>query len=163
MRVHSSSGRPQTHRQEHSTPKDAIEQRQTVLDTIAEGVAVSDQEGHIIQANREFRELLAVDRMPGYGTTAPANHELFLRGLDAEGKPLPNEQLAVQRALRGEVVQGPDANIRMQSPDGSELELNINAAPLRDGKGRIMGAVIAVQDITWRKHLERALDEARAN
>jgi len=164
MRVHSSSGRPRTHRYGDSTPsRDAIEQRQAILDTIAEGVAVADQEGHIIQANRAFRELLAVDRMPGYGTTAPADYELFLRVRDAAGKPLPNKQLAVQRALRGEVVQGPDADIRMQSPDGSELELSINAAPLRDREGHIVEAVIAVQDITWRKHLERALEEARAN
>src|SRR5262249_43375782 len=90
-------------------------------------------------------------------------HELFVHVSDAEGKPLTNKQLAVQRALRGEVVQGPDANIRMQSPDGSELELNINAAPLRDREGHIIEAILAVQDITWRKHLERALEEARAN
>src|SRR5262249_54628708 len=63
MRVHSSSGRTPTHRDGHSTPKDMVEQLQTVLDTIADGVAVSNKDGRIVQANRAFRELLAVDRV----------------------------------------------------------------------------------------------------
>src|SRR5262249_30578225 len=163
MSVHSSSGRPLTDRDGHSNPVEAVEQRQAILDTIAEGVAVSDQEGHIIQANRAFRELLAVARIPGNGATTPADEDLFLSARDPQGKPLPKEQLAIRRALRGEVVEGPDGDVRMQFPDGRELELNINAAPLRDREGNIVEAIVAVRDITWRRRLERALEGARAN
>jgi PAS domain S-box-containing protein len=163
MGVHSDSCRPRTHSDGHSFSHDVDEQLQVILDTLAEGVAVSDQEGHIIQANRAFRELLAVEQVPGYDTTVPADQDLFSHVRDTEGKPLAKEQLAVQRALRGEVVEGPDADVHMQSLDGTERELHINAAPLRDRDGHIIEAVVAVRDMTWSKHLERALEEARAN
>src|SRR5258707_1259986 len=43
----------------------------------------------------------------------------------------------------------------MRALDGRELEVSASAAPLRDHEGRVVGAVSAARDVTWRKQLER--------
>lgn len=138
------------------------EQLQTILETIADGVAVSDQDGRIIQTNRAYRELLGLDRATGFDMLLPADRGLLLDMRDATGEPLPPEQFADVYALRGEQIEEPNADIRVRSLDGRELELNVSAAPLRDRDGHIVGTVTVTRDITWRKGLEREREEARA-
>jgi two-component system sensor histidine kinase/response regulator len=43
--------------------------------------------------------------------------------------------------------------------DGSRIDVSISAAPLRDGKGKIRGAVAMVADISERKRAERVLED----
>ena len=136
----------------------------TILETIADGVAVSGTDGRLIQANRAFRELLAADRQPQFDAMSFADRAPLLDFRNpATGEPLPLERHPVARALRGEVVTGPEADVRLRALDGRELEANISAAPLRDREpdGRIVGAVSVLRDVTWRKQLEREREAAR--
>jgi PAS domain S-box-containing protein len=139
------------------------ERLRAILETMADGVLVYDRDGRIIQSNRAFRELVAMDRFPVYETLSLAEriHRLNIRDA-VTGEPRPLEGIAGMRALRGEVVTGPEAEDRVRAFDGRELELNLSAAPLRDGEGRIVGAVSVVRDITWRRLLEREREAALA-
>jgi PAS domain S-box-containing protein len=140
------------------------EQLHTILETIADGVAVSATDGRLIQTNRAFRELLAADHLPQFDVmTFVDRAPLFDFHDPATGEPFPIERHPVARALRGEVVRGPEADVRMRTLDGHELEVNISAAPLRDREpdGRVVGAVSVVRDVTWRKQLEREREAAR--
>ena len=79
------------------------------------------------------------------------------------GAPLSFKNSPSGRALRGEVVTGPGADVRARAFDGRELELNVSAAPLRDGDGHVVGAVVVARNVTERKQLEREREAATAS
>src|SRR5258706_11307383 len=78
------------------------------------------------------------------------------------GRPLPFAATPAGRALRGETVTGPSAEIRARAFDGRELEVHSSAAPLRDGDGHVSGAVLVLRDMTERNRLAREREAARA-
>src|SRR6202035_4471556 len=55
-------------------------------------------------------------------------------------------------------VPAHDLEVVIERPDGSCITVLVNIAPLRDGKGELMGAMNCFQDITERKHAEDALN-----
>lgn len=141
------------------------DQLHTILDTIADGVAVLDTEGRVQLANRAYRELHGLERLPAEYEALPLRERAsFLNGRDATtGAPLPAEAWPGARALRGEVVTGPGVDIRVRTFDGREQEHNCTAAPLREPDGRIAGAVVVLRDLTERNRLAREREEARAD
>jgi PAS domain S-box-containing protein len=140
------------------------ERLNTILETMADGVAVYDTEGRPVQlVNRAYRELFAVERGPAEYedlTTSERQALLDVRHA-ATGATLPFAQTPVGRALRGEVVTGPSADVRARAFDGRELDVNDSAAPLRDGNGQIVGVVVVLRDMTERNRLAREREEAR--
>jgi len=140
------------------------ERLRAILETMTDGVGVYDQVGRIMQCNRAYRELFATERLPGFDAIPLADRApLFDMRDAATGEPLPLERFPVTHALRGEVATGPNADIRIRALDGRELEANLSAAPLRDGAGRVVGAVSVIHDVTWRRRLEREREEALAH
>src|SRR5260221_875532 len=142
------------------------EQLRTILETMADGVAVYDAEGRPVQpVNRAYRELYALDRAPaGYETLPTFERPRLLHLPDAStGAPLPFAETPAGRALRGDTVTGPAADLRARAFDGRELEVNSSAAPLHDAEadGHVTGAVLALRDVTWRRQLEREREAAR--
>jgi signal transduction histidine kinase len=121
-------------------------------------------DGRLIQTNRAFREQLAAEHLSGFDAMSFADRAplLHLR-YAATGEPFPVGRHPVARALRGEVVAGTDAEAHwhLQAFDGHEVEVDVSAAPLHDGDGRIVGAVSVVRDVTERKQLEREREAAR--
>jgi signal transduction histidine kinase len=138
------------------------DQLNSVLETIADGVAVFGRDGRLLQANHAFRELLALDRAPGFDRMSIAERCRLLCVRDSADMLVTAEDYPLSRALRGEVIQGPQAGIRVRALDGRELELHSIAAPMRDRDGRIVGAVEVERDVAWRKRLEREREDARA-
>lgn len=72
--------------------------------------------------------------------------------------PARPEELPLTRA----VVEGAtttDEEWILRRPDGTDVRLLCNAAPIRDGEGRVTGGLIAWRDITQRKRLEEKLRE----
>jgi signal transduction histidine kinase len=143
---------------------DRAEQLSTVLETIADGVAVYDIQGRPIQTNRAYRELFALERGPAQFESLPSFDRASLLHLrDAAGVPLALERNPATRALGGEVVTAPGEDLYARAFDGRELELNISAAPMRGVDGRIVGAVTDVRDVTEHNCLEREREAARAD
>jgi signal transduction histidine kinase len=147
-----------------SQATDRAEQLHTVLEAIADGVAVYDMQGRPIQINRAYRELFALARGPAQFESLPSFDRAGLLHLrDAAGAPLSLERNPASRALDGEVVTAPGEDLYAQAFDGRELELNISAAPMRGVDGRVVGAVTDVRDVTERNRLEREREAARAD
>ena len=70
--------------------------------------------------------------------------------------PCPPEQLALTRALRGEVVSDAEELIRRPGrPPGPWV--SASASPLRDERGGVKGAVVVWRDISERKRSEEKL------
>jgi len=78
------------------------EQLHTILDAMAEGVALTDPGGRLLQMNRAYRELHAADRLPSFAATSPAERRTLLDVRDAAtGASLPPERMPTARAARG--------------------------------------------------------------
>ena len=123
-----------------------------VLDQMADGVIIADASGRLRRVNP------AAARMHGRAVTdiPPEDWSRSYDLLRIDGTPYPPEELALTRALRhGQVVEGEEWVVR--HPDGSLVRLLGSAAPLRDARGRRLGAVLVMRDVTERARLVQAL------
>ncbi len=139
------------------------ERLQAILDAMTDGVSVYDRDGHIALTNRAYRELLAIDRMPGFDTLPAFERAQLLEVRDIAGRPLAPDQYPIARALQGETVTGASADCFLKTLDGHELYTNSSAIPLRDRTGAIAGAVVVMRDITWRRQFRLEREVARAH
>jgi PAS domain S-box-containing protein len=57
-------------------------------------------------------------------------------------------------------VEARDLEVVIERPDGSCITVLVNTAPLRNGKGELIGAMNCFQDITERKQAQEALRES---
>jgi PAS domain S-box-containing protein len=77
----------------------------------------------------------------------------------AEGTRLPVED-PVARVLHDGAVVGPANHVLLVKRDGTERPISDGAAPIRDGAGRIIGAVLVFRDDTERRAYEDQLLDA---
>jgi PAS domain S-box-containing protein len=70
------------------------------------------------------------------------------------GRKLSLEELPLRRAVKGESVR--DLDLEIDFPDGTSRHLVGNAAPMRDGDGKIFGAIAAFLDVSDRAQDSRA-------
>jgi PAS domain S-box-containing protein len=75
-----------------------------------------------------------------------------------DGRPLPHDRSPMRDALVSGTATG-GGEVVFERPDGSRLLALVDIVPLRDGQGRITGAVSCFQDVTGRRQAE---DELRA-
>jgi PAS domain S-box-containing protein len=119
-------------------------------------VYVCDTEGIIRSYNKRAVELWG--REPKLGDTAQ-RYCASLRLYSPEGKLVPHEESKMAEALRTG-VPAHDLEVVIERPDGSCITVLVNIAPLRDGKGELVGAMNCFQDITERKRSAKELKEA---
>ena len=83
------------------------------------------------------------------------------RGIEfrrSDGSLLPIEESPPLRALRGEVVRNEEEILKF-SATGELRHREVNAVPIRDIAGTIIGSMVVVHDITRRKRREEELRE----
>lgn len=139
-------------------------QVESMFNAIADGVIHFDPRGDIVQTNAALRAMFALDRSLDYTTESISARSRRLHVRDENGREIPTEQLPPMRALRGEILTATGAQeLRMRALDGRELTVDVSAAPIHDGQGRIVGAVAVYRDVTKRRLLEqRALETVDA-
>ena len=136
---------------------DALRARTAELETVMETVPVAvwlvhDADARRITGNRYAARQL---RLQGHD-----NHSLTAAGVERpchfrvfkDGQAVPSEQLPLQRAARGELVR--DEELRIVFDDGTFHDEIVNASPVRDARGAVVGAVGAAVDISERKAAE---------
>ncbi len=135
---------------------------ETVFEAMTDGLVVYDAEGQMLRMNTAGRRIVGGPHdIDAYFPLTQEQRVLRLNVRDANGQPLPPEQLPSARALRGEALTGenaPDILIRM--PDGRDVLINSSTAPLRDAGGHIVGVISVFRDVTERRQLERRTHEA---
>ena len=139
-----------------------LHERVQVLDAIirsmADGVVVADAEARFTLFNP------SAERMVGIGITdRPSDEWSDLYGVYyADASTLvPPDQLPVVRALRGEEVDREQLFIRNpRVPDGTYI--SVNASPVRDEAGQVVGGVAVFRDVSERRRQEEALTRAFA-
>jgi CHASE3 domain sensor protein len=124
-----------------------------LLESLSEGVAATDNSGRPTMINRALRELFGVDVLPA---TDAGWADVRSRVRDAEelGTALPMSSLPLQRAVRGERVEGmafafvPPGTAPGEAPLSGARYLVANGQPIRDAAGQQVGAVVAFRDVT---------------
>ncbi len=114
-----------------------------VLETSVDGIAILDPAGRFTFANPAAERLLGLTR----GETAGcAYDDPSWTITDPKGRPFPST------LQTGHGVEGVEHAI--EHSDGRRVILSLNAAPLRDAEGAVMGTVVSLRDITAGKRAE---------
>jgi PAS domain S-box-containing protein len=135
-----------------------IEIEQSALDAIPTGLCVCRGDGGLARYNRRAVELWG--RAPRLGDPSETSADNFRR-YTPQGVPLPFAVAPVAVVLRsGKPVKS--AELIIERPDGSQVPVLMNVAPLEDAQGRVDGAVCSFQELTERKRAEEALRASEA-
>ncbi|MBU4212667.1 MAG: PAS domain S-box protein [Verrucomicrobia bacterium] len=122
----------------------------TILEAIIDGVVVVDMNSNIIQCNSAFAKL--------FGFKSPEEmKEINLSGLIAE-----RDVQRVMNEIKRCCEVGITVNFEHAAKDkaGQEFPIMVNGSVLKDEKGKIVGTIGVVRDITERKKAEEALQES---
>jgi PAS domain S-box-containing protein len=125
---------------------------QSVLDSMSEGLVVTDQNGKFIIWNPAAEKIVGMGASDVPSQEWSAHYGLFLPDTVT---PLPPEQNPLLRALYGEVCS---VEMFLRNPELKEgVWIETSAGPLRDKRGILRGGVAAFRDITQRKKDEREI------
>ena len=126
-----------------------------LLELMPVAVYVCDTSGIIQSYNPRAVELWG--REPKLGDTAQ-RYCASLRLYSPEGKLVPHEESKMAEVLRTG-VHARDLEVVIERPNGSRITVSVNVAPLRNGEGKLIGAMNCFQDITERKQAAKELEE----
>lgn len=107
--------------------------------------------GHV-RANRRAEELMRRPIDPDQGS-----RQYVQQIFTPEGVPVAYADLPSSRAMRGAAT--PSAEYLLRRVDGTEIPVLLGAAPIRGRGGEPEGAVVAFEDITTLKELQRLREE----
>ena len=147
--------------------KDALRQTQqeaearaseldAIFEAMTDGVVVSNSEGQARHTNAAFRTFfnLQADTDPESLLAHKRNAGAIPR--DLEGRPLPKDQWAIFRVLRGERLSGTNTmDLMCHTGEEQDMYFNASGAPIRDAAGQIVGGVVVFRDVTERRLLEQ--------
>jgi len=140
--------------QELSRERDLIA---SIMETSPVGIVKVDASGQITFANARAVEVLGLSKQHLTQTTYNAAQWHIT---DLEGGQFPEEQLPFRQVMTtGKPVF--DVRHAIEWPGGRRVLLSVNAAPLLDDDGEMVGMVATVDDISERVHALQAL--AREN
>jgi PAS domain S-box-containing protein len=129
----------------------------TIFEQVEAVILVVDPEGRILRASHEAHQIcrcnlllqhfdevirLAIFETTGGKSSLPADKPFLISSI-----------------LQGKILRG--LEVSFQPPEGREpLEMLLSAGPLRSSQGEVMGAVVALTDITEHKRVGKALKQA---
>ena len=133
---------------------------QVTLDSIGDGVLVTDAEGRVVSLNPAAEKLTGWRSAEAVGQTLES---VFRIVNEATRTPVDNPTL---RVLREGTIVGLSNHTNLLARDGVERPIDDSAAPIRDRAGRVSGAVLVFRDIGEARRAEaevcRAGDRALA-
>jgi two-component system sensor histidine kinase VicK len=132
---------------------DLMRQRESILESVGEGIWGLDMEGKLIFCNRLATSMFGYEAEDILGRDM---HEL-VHHTRADGSPYPAEECPIYACLRNNEPIRVSEEVFWRK-DGTSFPVEYVSHPLvHDGK--ITGIVVAFEDITERRRLERMKDE----
>lgn len=119
----------------------------TMLESLPVGIVIADALGHIGQTNEEVLKILKsveVSHADAYGK--------FLDWWQNEGAVLRGPHGPLVRALVGRSTYNEEVSVTCF--DGAKKSVFVSASPLRNLEGRIVGAVLVLQDVSEQRKIE---------
>ena len=118
------------------------------LSSIGDAVISTDAEGRVTFLNGVAETLTGWSQAEAVGRPLP---DVFQIVNEATRQPVENPAL---RALREGTIVGLANHTILIARDGTERPIDDSAAPMRDGAGAMVGAVLVFRDVTERKRAE---------
>jgi PAS domain S-box-containing protein len=124
------------------------------LETVPAALLIFNADGSIRLRNRAATDVFGIE---------PQNPELRknywsrFKRIAKDGTPIAPDDWISARALRGEIARNEELEIH--HPDGRVFPIIASGAPLRNELGHVAGAVVAFQDITRLREVDRMKDE----
>lgn len=123
-----------------------------VLESMDTGVVACDAEGVLTLFNRATREMHGISEEALLPEEWADRYSLFQR----DGRtPMKTEDIPLLRALRGERVR--EAEMVIAPTDGPPRTVLCSGQAMRSPDGRVIGAVVAMHDVTDRRRAEERL------
>ena len=123
----------------------------SVLEDLTVGVLIADVEGRICQTTEEVSRILKSVQLAENGSYGE-----ILGWWDGAGRMIKDESGPLARALTGDTSHSEPLEIKCF--DGSAKDILVSASPLRGLDGRLVGAVVLIQDMTEPRKIEEALE-----
>jgi diguanylate cyclase (GGDEF)-like protein len=122
-----------------------------VLRHIPAGVAIVDAASRRLLFRNAQADAILGPPGPGADDVLAAYRDLC--PMHADGRPYVEAELPLVRALAGEVVVGEEIHLSRgaAAAAGDAVVVQVAATPIRDGHGRVMAAVLVLEDVTARK------------
>ncbi len=146
---------------ERKRAEEAIRQSEkryrTLFDLVPVAVYTCDAKGVIQEYNQHAAELWG--REPKRNDPSEkfcGSFKIFY----PDGRPMPHNNCPMARALRGEKLTAADLEIVVEQSSGARQNVLVSPTALRNGQGKIIGAINCLHDITVRKRTENALRES---
>jgi len=124
------------------------------LETVPAALMIFNTDGSVRLRNRAATDVFGIE---------PQNPELRksywarFKRIAKDGSPIPSDQWISARAMRGESVINEELEIH--HPDGRVFPILASGAPLQNELGHVAGAVVAFQDISRLREVDRMKDE----
>jgi PAS domain S-box-containing protein len=136
-------------------------QLQTIIENLAEGLAVADLNGRFLHFNRAALQLHGFSSVEEGGRDMHEIERLFeLSTLD--GKVLPPEQRPLPRILRGEQLHDWQVRIRRRHSEWQRV-FSYGGLLVKDGAQKPMMAIVTISDITERKQADEEIRQLNNN
>jgi PAS domain S-box-containing protein len=123
----------------------------TLLENVPVGVGVFDPEGRFIWSTPISRQLHGQEVLNVEAPHLSETYQVYKADTD---ELYPVDQLPALRALRGETATVDDIEI-VSLATGQRIPLEVHGAPVFDTAGEIAYAIVAFQDISERREVER--------
>ena len=124
-----------------------------LLDTLEEGIVACDAEGRITVFNPSARRLHGLVEESDPIGRIPTDQGLRR----SDGSPMAQRENPLIRAMSGEQLR--DVEIVLEAGNGERRKVSVNGQALVDDDGRMLGAVVAMHDVTEQKLNEERLAE----
>lgn len=124
------------------------------IETVPAALIIFNTDGSVRLRNKAAADVFGIE---------PRNPELRknywarFKQIAKDGSPMPPEEWISARALRGESTINQELEIH--HPDGRVFPILASGAPLRNELGHVAGAVVAFQDISRLREVDRMKDE----
>ncbi|MBI5498867.1 MAG: sensor domain-containing diguanylate cyclase [Deltaproteobacteria bacterium] len=128
-----------------------------ILDELQDGVYVTDRERRVRYWNR------GAERISGYGADEVVGHkcsENILIHVDAEGTPLCLTGCPLSATIGDGMHR--EADVFLHHRDGHRVPVRVRVQPLRNGEGRVIGAVETFSDNTAQLAALKQVEELQA-
>ncbi len=126
---------------------------QVLLDTLDEGILACDAEGRITVFNPSARRLHGLGDGDDPIGTIPGGGGMRHPG----GAPLGPDEHPLAQAMSGQRLR--DVEVVLESEHGEQRKVSVNGQALVDEDGWMLGAVVAMHDVTEQKLNEERLAE----
>lgn len=126
----------------------------TTLKSIGEGVIVTDREECVTFMNHAAEGMTGRTQDEALGNPLEGVFKILH---EKTGERVENP---ARRVLKERSVVGLNNETAVETKDGGKVPIDYNAAPIKDGRGELVGVVVVFHDIIERRMTEEALKES---